>query len=357
MKKIAYIELDTHAEIASNFMELMQDSEEFSVDYYFSEKIIKNLGISEGDNIKKVTPENIIHHLSFITYDLVIIGTVHRYLNVFLKIVEKFNTAIIVHNLNFSKVSKQNLFKNVFKEDVFYRLKLLFKEELLYAPKLHQKAKNLLVLDESLRRQSVILKEAKRNEESFKFLPIFFTKYTEKPQNKIPKIVISGAVSQKRRDYKGVLEKLKSFKQKAEIVFLGKAAGEELQMLKNFEKEKPEHISIQYFTEKVPSKIFDEEMKSADVFWCPVQQETSFFSIKEIYGETKMSGNIGDAIKYGKPSIFPKNFNSDLPFVFVEENDVETQISKLSKLKFENENVFSKEKILEKLQSVMQSLF
>jgi hypothetical protein len=45
LKKIAYIELDTHAEIALNFMELMNDSKEFSVDYYFSEKILKTLGL------------------------------------------------------------------------------------------------------------------------------------------------------------------------------------------------------------------------------------------------------------------------------------------------------------------------
>ena len=44
MKRIAYIELDTHAEIADNFMELMVDSKEFEVDYYFSEKIIKRIG-------------------------------------------------------------------------------------------------------------------------------------------------------------------------------------------------------------------------------------------------------------------------------------------------------------------------
>jgi hypothetical protein len=53
LKKIAYIELDTHAEIALNFMELMNDSKEFSVDYYFSEKILKTLGLQETENIKK----------------------------------------------------------------------------------------------------------------------------------------------------------------------------------------------------------------------------------------------------------------------------------------------------------------
>jgi hypothetical protein len=60
LKKIAYIELDTHAEIALNFMELMNDSKVFSVDYYFSEKILKTLGLKESENIKKTTSENLI---------------------------------------------------------------------------------------------------------------------------------------------------------------------------------------------------------------------------------------------------------------------------------------------------------
>ena len=122
MKKIAYIELDTHAEIALNFMELMNDSKAFSVDYYFSEKILKTLGLQETDNIKKVSAENILQNLSQYQlpntkYDLVLIGTVHRYFNVFEKIVEKFNTSIICHNLNFVKVSNFDLLSAIFKED------------------------------------------------------------------------------------------------------------------------------------------------------------------------------------------------------------------------------------------------
>ena len=105
MKRIAYIELDTHAEIALNFMELINDSKEFHVDYYFSEKILKTLGLQETENIKKATSETINHQLSIINYDLIIIGTVHRNFNVFEKIAEQFNTSIICHNLNFVKAS------------------------------------------------------------------------------------------------------------------------------------------------------------------------------------------------------------------------------------------------------------
>ncbi|WP_449399194.1 hypothetical protein [Chryseobacterium wanjuense] len=49
MKKIAYIEIDTHAEIAQSFMDIMQDSQEFSVDFYLSEKIRNQ--VNDGENV------------------------------------------------------------------------------------------------------------------------------------------------------------------------------------------------------------------------------------------------------------------------------------------------------------------
>ena len=193
MKRIAYIELDTHAEIAANFMELMDDSEEFVVDYYFSEKILKSIGKHQS-NIFLTESSEVLNQLKSKNYDLVIIGTVHRYFNIFGLICEKFNTAIIAHNLNFTKISKLQLFRNIFKKDFIYRLKLLLKEDLLSATDVFKKAKNLLVLDKCLVQQN------------FKFLPLFFNKFNEKSASENFTIVIPGAVSQARRDYKRVLE-------------------------------------------------------------------------------------------------------------------------------------------------------
>ena len=374
MKKIAYIELDTHAEIALNFMELMNDSKEFSVDYYFSEKILKTLGLKESENIKKTTSENLIQQLSTNNYQLIIIGTVHRYFNVFDKIAEKFNASIICHNLNFVKVSNFHLLSSIFKEDIQYRLKLLLKEGLLRKSKVYQKAKNLLVLDENL------------TKENYTNLPLFYTKFSQKSENEIFTIVIPGAVSQKRRDYKSVIKKLKNLElnfeeselrrsetfventlsergssvgttQNLEIIFLGKASGKELEMLQNFEKNKPKNISIKYFTEKVPQNVFDDYMQKADILWCPIQQETEFFSQKEIYGITKMSGNIGDALKYGKLAIFPENYPSKYAFIIPEIDNIEAQLYTQQKhLEYDFQENFSKEKVLKQLEKTIFAL-
>ena len=357
MKKIAYIELDTHSEIALNFMELMNDSALFSVDYYFSEKILKTLGLQETDNIKKVSAENILQNLSQYQlpntkYDLVLIGTVHRYFNVFEKIAEQFNTSIICHNLNFVKASNFDLLSSIFKEDFQYRLKLLLKEGLLRKSNVYKKAKNLLVLDrgfENFVRKPLVYAQP----DKYKFLPIFYTKFLEKPNNPIFTIVIPGAVSQKRRDYERVLKSIKIFHFPFEIIFLGKASGKELEILQNFEQSKPENISIKYFTEKVPQDVFDNYMQKADVLWCPIQQETEFFSQKEIYGVTKMSGNIGDAVKFGKLAVFPENYPSKYSFIIPEKGSLGDFLFTKKDVDFSE---FSKEKVLQELEKTIFAL-
>lgn len=373
MKKIAYIELDTHAEIALNFMELMNDSKVFSVDYYFSEKILKTLGLQETENIKKVTPENLIQQLSTDNYQVIIIGTVHRNFNVFEKVAEKFNTSIICHNLNFVKASNFNLLSSIFKEDFKYRLKLLLKEGLLRKSNVYKKVKNLLVLDENL------------TKEKYSNLPLFYTKFFEKPDNETFTIVIPGAVSQKRRNYDKIIKELKNLElnfdnyefrrnetfvennlqekgssvgttQNLEIIFLGKASGKELEMLQNFDSSAPlrmPNVSIKYFTEKVPQNVFDEYMQKANILWCPIQQETEFFSQKEIYGFTKMSGNIGDAIKYGKLAIFPENYPSKYSFIIPEKGSLGDFLFIKKDVDFSE---FSKEKVLQELEKTIFAL-
>lgn len=350
MKKIAYIELDTHAEIAANFMELMHDSNEFSVDYYFSEKILKQIG-KQNWNIFSTKNSELMNQLKIQNYDLVIIGTVHRHFNLFTAICQQFNTSVIVHNLNFAKISRFQLFKNIFKKDVKYRLKLLFKEGLLSAPQVFKKANNLLVLDDHLLAEDLGL--------DLKFLPVFFWNKFEIPRKSLFVIVIPGTVSQERRDYFHILNSIKTFKNGTyfQFVFLGKAANRELLWLREFEKNKPQNISVKYFTEKVSQHIFDDWMKKASILWCPIQTETAFFSNKEWYGKTKMSGNIGDAIKYGKIAIFPENYANSQAFIIPENTNIEEQLFTYGKLMNDDfQKKFNKEKIASELEKTLQTL-
>ncbi|QDP86311.1 hypothetical protein FNJ88_12400 [Chryseobacterium sp. SNU WT5] len=350
LKKIAYIELDTHAEIAANFMTLMGNSVQFSIDYYFSEKIISQLGKHESNVFFSESTE-LLNQLRQKKYDLVIIGTVHRYFNLFNEIVENYNSAVIIHNLNFVNISRFQLFKNIFKKDFKYRLKLWLKEDLLSAPEVFKKAKNLLVLDEGLIRY--------RPKFNLKLLPVFFLKQYKKPSKSIITVVVPGTVSQHRRDYQHIFESIQTFKLKSSIqfIFLGKAENKELILLKNLERKLPKNISLRYFEEKVPVEIFDDLIMKASILWCPIQKETEFFSNKEIYGKTKMSGNIGDAVKYGKFAIFPGGYVSSHPFIIAESKNIEEQLYSYDQsMEYDFQEEFNKNKITAELEETLHSL-
>lgn len=345
MKKIAYIELDTHAEIAANFRELMEGSLDFSVDYYFSKKILNLLSLKKEGNITQVSEKDLLEKLKEKTYDLVIIGTAHRYFHVFLEVTRLFPTAIIGHNLHFIESSIPTILRNVFKKEINFRVKLLVKEGLIYKNKVYQNAKAIFVLDEKLA------------SEEFVYFPLFFNQYWGYEERERFKIVIPGIVSQKRRNYFSVIQELSQLKteQNLEVVFLGKAEGEELNRLRVLEQKlaKKTKIKIAYFTEKLPQNFFDEQMKKADVLYCPIQIETEFFSVREVYGQTKMSGNIGDAIKFGKKAIFPKTYDVERFFVDNKSLSLVDILEKNQKTREEDWRKFRKEQILVDLEKIM----
>lgn len=343
--KIAYIEIDTHPEIVQNFMELTLFSRDFEIDFYLSEKILKQINPIQ-QNIFVVSPENLLSELEKQNYNLIIIGTAHRYFHIFKKIIKKQSATIIVHNINFSKSSKLSLFKNIFKEEVVFRLKLLLKEGLLSAPNLYKNVSKTFVLGKSLATEGRI------------FLPVFYSeKLSGKPKTtgKI-RIVIPGAVSQKRRDYLHILKRIKTFKLNAEIIFCGKASSAEHSWLKEAQKHLPANLKIKFFSTKLSRETFDQIMASADVLWCPIQEKTTFMSVEETYGKTKISGNTGDAIRYQKPAIFPKGYESPLPFIFEEKEDIETQILEIINTPLDF-NDYSQEKVASALAALLKNSF
>lgn len=345
MKKIAYIEIDTHAEIAQAFMDIMEGSQDFAVDYYFSKRI-KDQVNHRDEAVFLSDSSMILDQLKGKGYDLVVIGTVHRYFNTFLAITKKYNTAVITHNLNFIKASKLELVKSIFKGDIIFRLKLWLKEGLLYKTKVYQTSRSLLVLDEALL------------SERYQYLPLFYTRDFDKVKNEDLVVVIPGGVSQKRRDYAHIFKTLQklSTDKLCQFVFLGKASGHELKQLENLSEKLPQNIEITYFSERVSSKDFEKWMQKADVLWCPIQQDTEFFSMKETYGRTKMTGNLGDAIAYGKLAVFPGNYPSKLNFIIPEKENILEQLKDVSENSFDFYKTYSRKEVQKKLEQFLTGL-
>ncbi len=343
MRRIAYIELDTHAEIASRFYRLLRDSPVFTVEYYFSPKIAEQVQLT-GNNVFVLQPAELLNKLRQQKYELVLIGTVHRYFQIFYKVVQEFRTAVIVHNLNFSQETATTLYKNIGKEETKYRVKLALKEHLHLAPLVYKKAAARLVLDASMASDGT------------QWLPLFYAETPGSSGNQILNIVIPGSVQQQRRDYQHVLRQLAKSKELLHVTFLGKAAGAELQWLQRFEQEYSVQVSLRYYTEKVPQLEFDNVMRNADVLWCPIQRRTRFFSVAEEYGRTKMSGNIGDAISYAKPAVFPRWFTSPYEFIHQEQVHIDAQLLALKNMQYDFLQNYSKETVRTRLEEVLQRL-
>nr|WP_262910039.1 hypothetical protein [Chryseobacterium gleum] len=326
-------------------MDIMKGSLEFSVDYYFSKRIKDQINHSD-EPVFLSDSSMILDQLKEKDYDLVVIGTVHRYFNTFLAITKKYNTAVISHNLNFIKASKFDLIKSVFKGDVVFRLKLWLKEGLFYKTKVYQTSGSLLVLDEAL------------ISEKYQFLPLFYTRDFNKTKNESLIVLIPGGVSQKRRDYDYIFKTIQSLKtdKPCKFVFLGKASGHELKQLIQLSEKLPGNIEITYFSERVSSEDFERWMQKADVLWCPIQQETEFFSMKETYGVTKMTGNLGDAVAYGKLAVFPRNYPSKLDFIIPEKENVIDQLTALSETSFDFYKTYGRKEIQKKLEQFLYSL-
>ena len=141
----------------------------FSVDYYYFRKRFWIFGYTQNDKL----PENIKSYSRkpfSTTIKTIMISFYHwncsSIFQCFEKIAEKFNNSIICHNLNFISF-KIGFVEFYFQRRFQFRLKLLLKEGLLRKSNVYKKAKNLTVLDQTLK-CNVILTEA-QPENKYKF--------------------------------------------------------------------------------------------------------------------------------------------------------------------------------------------
>ena len=344
--KIAYIELDCHAEVVNNFMSLMNDSKLFNVDYFLAKHILDELDILPSCNVFIVDENNVRLKLSK-SYQLVIIGTANTYFNLYKKIAKQYNTALIVHNLNFVQTPAGKILRKIFNQNKRSFLRLWL-QGILHKDKL-QRLTRLLVLDKRLITQS--------NGVDIQLLPLSFNLYNKKVVlNQPVKVVIPGTVNNNRRDYQHVLEKIKYFTSEMEIYLLGKAEEEDmLRKLSQTQASLHPNIRIIYYDDYISQEAFENVLKAAHLVLCPLQEKTFFMGVNEYYGKTKITGNINDAIKFGKPIILPDHYKAKDFFIFTEQDDIEKQIKNIATKVFEFEE-FSKEKVLRKLEDALTQL-
>lgn len=156
-------------------------------------------------------------------------------------------------------------------------------------------------------------------------------------------IVIPGSVSTRRRDYELVYNLIISLigmnYNRFKFILLGD--NQLTPPLKNkFQQFSNTENIVQLFDENVDAVMFQHVCECAHLFLFPtIQNFKPSNGVGEIYGETKASGNIGDAIKYGKPFMYPQNLiiPSELKSGAINYENVVDLLSKITRL---NESSF-----------------
>jgi glycosyltransferase involved in cell wall biosynthesis len=123
-------------------------------------------------------------------------------------------------------------------------------------------------------------------------------------------ITIPGAIDIRRRDYhlalnafSGIITSTKYLK----VVFAGRPVGSYGREVLDSAKELAKGgADIQFYEEEVPEKEFQDIVASSTLILSPLVYTTVIHDqTEERYGLTKTSGNVYDAIRYGKPLIIP----------------------------------------------------
>lgn len=174
-------------------------------------------------------------------------------------------------------------------------------------------ADGYVVLDSSL---SQTIQELEMTDKKVYCLPMVFEKRESKNctcnADRL-NLVITGGVERDRKDYDVVVRVLGSLGQmcaRIRIVLLGNADNPYGRTIVGKLKELTgQGLTLVSYEGYVGNDTFDLEMYRADCVLAPVQVHTKNEQFDEVYGRTKMTGIVGDMIKYAVPAIVPSDLN------------------------------------------------
>jgi glycosyltransferase involved in cell wall biosynthesis len=137
------------------------------------------------------------------------------------------------------------------------------------------------------------------------------------PKSKEKTLIIPGKVDPLRKDLDFLHTFIKLLAEKPldfviTLVFLGVTEGEKAKrFIGEILQYSSKRLNIVYFTSIVPLNTYNDYMQKCDIVWCPIYTSTVFQLSKEIYGKTKVSGGVNDAINFGKWCFVPINYSVD----------------------------------------------
>jgi hypothetical protein len=149
-----------------------------------------------------------------------------------------------------------------------------------------------------------------------KILPEFPIVYSS-VKNQVPSgvvtIAIIGNIEVRRRNYDIVLkafsEMVDALDAEVELLLLGRPIGYYgRSTIRRFKKLNRKHFKVTTFDSYIPQETFEAYVAKTHFLIIPAYEKTHYKLFKELYGYTKISGNINDMITYSKPAIIPSSY-------------------------------------------------
>lgn len=129
------------------------------------------------------------------------------------------------------------------------------------------------------------------------------------PKNEKIRVAIPGGIDGVRRDNDfalDVIEEINRLNDRFQFVFLGKVVGHLGEKIwERVVRLQKKGLDIQHYYDDHSNLVFDTQMKQCDLVFLPLNVETKYEGIPEIYGTTKVTGVIYDMMRFSKPGIVP----------------------------------------------------
>lgn len=125
------------------------------------------------------------------------------------------------------------------------------------------------------------------------------------------RFVVPGRITAERKDYYSVVDAFETVydrTEECELVFLGHANDDSGAEILSYVAERGLEDAVVHFEEWIPQEVFDETLATCTALVSPVVREFENRYVTEIYGRTKGTGNVHDAVRFGKPILLPGHF-------------------------------------------------
>ena len=321
--KIGVVELDHHRECLNSLCQLLEQGDH-AVAVFTTSNIYKELSsfsyvekfkwyLAEGSKtnfIRKQTD-------NMNTQDLLVFSTVESEFKTWNAIKLTVKRLIRIHNANTFLARKRSWFAKItpywlYKDASYFVRKVIAESEVSERERFVAESDHICFTSKEITEHVLNESHAFRHTEKVvEPIPITFNEIEPKTFARAKTFAVIGTIDRKRKDYALLLQVFLEIRQKLEhpieVLFLGKPKGAfGGQMIKSFETLANENLKIYVWPNGVPQNEFDAEMRLVDIILAPIYNETKYFLNKEVYGFTKISGSINDAIKYARTAVIPE---------------------------------------------------